>query len=202
MARDPHSGPVPERAREADRPARLRGRVEIFNATRPDGLDGWTMDAARYALLRDHILDMIDEHSAPDGSIALRTVVDAAQVRYGAHAFFPGGRLRNYCTFTKVDLEARGEVERLPGAGPQRIRRAAPGLVGEDVARRRGCGAPGRRRTPCGRGGTGPRRRGQRGRWRCRWRWRPWRQARGRHRHVRWTVTREAQWRTAGGSSW
>ena len=69
---------------------------------------------------------MIDDHSGPDGSIALRAVVDAAQDRYGAHALFPGGRLRNYCTFTKVDLEARGEIERLPGAGPQRIHRVAP----------------------------------------------------------------------------
>jgi hypothetical protein len=119
---------VSDRAWDAARAARDRGRVAIFNATRPDGLDGWTMDAAQYALMRDHILDMIDDHAGPDGSVALREVVDAAQDRYGAHPLFPGGRLRNYCTYTKVDLEARCEIERLPGAGPQRIRRA-PGPV-------------------------------------------------------------------------
>ncbi len=81
MARDPHSGPVSERAWEADRAARSHGRVEIFNATRPEGLDGWTMDAAQHALMRDHILDMIDDHAGPDGSVALRAVVDAAQDR-------------------------------------------------------------------------------------------------------------------------
>lgn len=95
----------------------------MFNATRPDGLDGWTMDQAQYELMRSHILDMVDEQAGPDGTIALREVVDAAQDRYATHPLFPGGRVRNYCTFTKVDLEARCEIERVPGAGPQRIRR-------------------------------------------------------------------------------
>jgi hypothetical protein len=97
--------------------------VEIFDATRPDGLDGWTMDPTQYEVMRAHILDMIDEEAGADGSIALRNVVRAAQDRYAAHPLFPGGRTRNYCTFTKVDLEARCEIERLPRASPQRIRR-------------------------------------------------------------------------------
>ncbi|PVZ06831.1 DUF6958 family protein [Actinomycetospora cinnamomea] len=121
---NPHSGPVSERAWHADAIARERGRVEIFNATRPDGLDGWTMDRAQYELMRAHILEMIDDEAGEDGSIALRDVVRAAQERYATHPLFPGGRTRNYCTFTKVDLEARREIERVPGASPQRIRRA------------------------------------------------------------------------------
>ncbi len=120
---DPHSGPVPEQAWHADALARERGRVQIFNATRPDGLDGWTMDAAQYELMRAHILEMVDDHAGADGTIALRDVVEAAQERYGAHPLFPGGRLRNYCTYTKVDLEARCEVERVPRSSPQRLRR-------------------------------------------------------------------------------
>ena len=113
-----------ERAWHADALARERGRVEIFNATRPDGLDGWTMDLAQYELMRAHILDMIDEEGGADGSIALRDVVRAAQERYATHPLVPGGRTRNYCTFTKVDLEARCEIERAPRSSPQRIRRA------------------------------------------------------------------------------
>lgn len=123
VAPDPHSGPVSDRAWHADALARERGRVEIFNATRPHGLDGWTMDLAQYELMRAHVLDMVDEHAAEDGTVALRDVVAAAQERYGAHPLFPGGRTRNYCTFTKVDLEARCEIERVPGSSPQRIRR-------------------------------------------------------------------------------
>ena len=74
------------------------------------------MDVAQYELMRAHILDMIDEDAGADGSIALRDVVRAAQERYATHPLFPGGRTRNYCTFTKVDLEARCEIERVPAA--------------------------------------------------------------------------------------
>ena len=140
MERDPHSGPVPPQAWHADALARERGRVQIFNATRPDGLDGWTMQVEQYDLMRAHILEMIDEHADPDGTIALREVVDAAQARYGNHPLFPRGRTRNYCTYTKVDLEARCEIERT-GGSPQRIRRAAPRRGAADPAsRHRGTG--------------------------------------------------------------
>jgi hypothetical protein len=165
---------VSDRAWDADRAARDRGRVAIFNATRPDGLDGWTMDAAQYALMRDHILEMIDDHAGPDGSVALRLVVDAAQDRYGAHPLFPGGRVRNYCTFTKVDLEARCEIERLPGVGPQRIRRFGDAGAGRDggaaeVAPQRPDPADGREAGPLGaprgsRAAPAPRRRPRPGR--------------------------------------
>lgn len=122
-SRDPHGGPVPEQAWHADAVARERGRVEMFNATRPGGLDGWTMDLRQYELMRAHILDVLDDHADPDGTVALRDVVASAQDRYGTHPAFPGGRTRNYCTYTKVDLEARGEVERVPRSSPQRLRR-------------------------------------------------------------------------------
>lgn len=122
--RDPHGAPVPPEAWEADAAARERGRVEIFNATRPGGLDGWTMDLGQYELMRTHILGMLDAEAGPDGVLLLKDVVAQAQLRYADHPLFPGRRLRNYCTYTKVDLEARGEVERVPGSGPQRIRRA------------------------------------------------------------------------------
>ena len=126
IERDRHSGPVPEAAWAADAEARARGRVEIFNATRPNGLDNWTMDVDQYELIRHHILGMIDEGAGPDGTIKLQEVVDAAQDRYGDHPLFPGGRLTNYVRYTKVDLEARCEVERVPKSSPQRIRRWRP----------------------------------------------------------------------------
>lgn len=122
IARDGHAGPVPAAAWAADAEARKRGRVEIFNATRPGGLDGWTMDEAQYELMRAHILDMIEQASDEDGTIRLQAVVDAAQDRYGSHVLFPNGRLTNYVRYTKVDLEARREIERVPNKSPQRIR--------------------------------------------------------------------------------
>ena len=122
--RSPHAGPVGPVAWAADDAARRRGRVAIFNATRPDGLDGgWTMDEQIYELMRAHILAMIDEEAEPDGTVALKRVVEEAQRRYADHPLFPKGRVRNYCTFTKVDLEARCEIERVVGSSPQRIQR-------------------------------------------------------------------------------
>jgi hypothetical protein len=57
-----------------------------------------------------------------DEGVLLADVVAVAQARFGRHPAFPGGRLRNYCTFTEVDLEARCLIERVPGSGPQRLR--------------------------------------------------------------------------------
>lgn len=92
----------------------------MFNATRPGGLDGWTMDLAQYELMRAHILEMAED-AGPEG-VLLKDLVATAQARYETHECFPQGRLRNYCTFTKVDLEARGLIERMPASGPQRVR--------------------------------------------------------------------------------
>jgi hypothetical protein len=128
VTRDPHAGPVPASAWAADEEARLRGRVQMFNATRPGGLDGWTMDAEQYALVRAHILEMVD-----DDGVLLKDVVAAAQARFGTHPAFPGGRLRNYCTYTKVDLQARCLIERVPGPGPQRLRRTTRSEQRPDV---------------------------------------------------------------------
>ena len=122
MADNPHAGPVPDTAWEADAEARKRGRVEIFNATRPGGLDGWTMDAQQYELMRSHILAMAEDEADDDGTILLKDIVAAAQDRYGSHPLFPNGRLTNYVRYTKVDLEARNEVERIIPSSPQRIR--------------------------------------------------------------------------------
>ncbi len=122
---DAHAGPVPESALRADAATRGRGRVQMLNASKPGGLDGWTLDLPRYELLRAHILDTIDELADENGTVALPDVIARAQDRYATHELFPGGRLRNFVNFTKIDLEARCEVERVPGSSPQRIRRAS-----------------------------------------------------------------------------
>ncbi len=84
------------------------------------------MDERIWELMRAHMLATIDELADEAGAVALKTVVDLAQERYATHELFPKGRVRNYCTFTKVDLEARCEDERVPGRSPQRIMRWRP----------------------------------------------------------------------------
>jgi hypothetical protein len=62
------------------------------------------------------------EAAGPGGTVLLKDLVAAGQERYASHPLFPKGRLRNYVTYTKVDLEARCEIERVPRSSPQRIR--------------------------------------------------------------------------------
>ena len=76
--------------------------------------------------LREHVLTTVDELADEDGTVALTTVVDLAQQRCATHERFPKGRLRSSVTCTEVDLEARCEVERVPGRSPQRIVRWRP----------------------------------------------------------------------------
>jgi len=123
---DSHRGPVPESALLVDAAARARGRVAMLNASRPGGLDGWTISVAQWEVMRAHILDTIDALAGDDGSVPLQAVVAAARERLGSHEAFPTGNVTNYCRFVKVDLEARCEVERLAGSSPQRIRRFMP----------------------------------------------------------------------------
>ena len=123
-ARDPHAGPVPDAAWALDAETRrTTGRVQIFNATRPGGLDGWTMDAAQYRAVHDLILEIVDRDAGEDGTIALQRVVVEIQDRLWGHDLFPNGRLTNYVRFVKTDMEARCEIERVPGSSPQRITR-------------------------------------------------------------------------------
>ena len=65
------------------------GRVEIFNATRPGGLDKWTMDLAQYELIRSHILEVIDDEE--DGIALLK--MSSLQLRSAMRAIpcFPRG---------------------------------------------------------------------------------------------------------------
>jgi hypothetical protein len=100
--------------------------VEIFNATRPGGLDGWTMDAAQYQAVHDLILEVVDDDADADGTVALQHVVDVVQDRLGDSELFPKGRLTNYVRYTKTDMEARCEIERIPRSSPQRITRWRP----------------------------------------------------------------------------
>jgi len=85
------------------------------------------MSLAQYEPVRELILEIIENYADDDGTVLLRDMVDIVQDRLGSHPAFPGRRLRNYTTYTKVDLEARRLIERVPGASPQRLRRASPG---------------------------------------------------------------------------
>ena len=101
-----------------------QGRALILNANKPNYSEAFTIEAEQYAALRTAILEAVDAMADDDGQTLLKDVVAAVQETLGTHALFPKGRMTNYTRYTKTDLEARGELERVPGKSPQRIRRA------------------------------------------------------------------------------
>lgn len=117
---------VPDEALAADADARTRGRVLMLNAGRPGGIDGgWTISVEQWDALRTAILHAVDALAGPDGTTLLKDVTAIVQASLGVDPLFPGGRLTNYVRYTKVDLEARGQLQRVAGSSPQRVRRPA-----------------------------------------------------------------------------
>ena len=113
---------VPPDAFHADEIARARGRVRMLNGALEGGMEDWTLPLEQWLLVRQTIHEALEELADDDGTVALQDVVTFTQDRLGSHPAFPDGRLRNFTTYTKVDLEARGEVIRVPGSSPQRVR--------------------------------------------------------------------------------
>lgn len=99
----------------------------MLNGSLEGGMEDWTLDLEQYELVRDLILSSIEDFADDDGTIALKGIIDIAQDRLGDHPAFPGGRLKNITTYTRVDLEARQLIERVPRRSPQRLRLARRG---------------------------------------------------------------------------
>ncbi|WP_432542555.1 DUF6958 family protein [Kineococcus sp. SYSU DK002] len=113
---------VPASAWATDEQDRSRGRVRVLNGSLEGGMEDWTLPLEQWELVRDVILDVVDD-ADPDRGALLKTVVATAQDRLGGHPAFPGGRLTNFTRYVKVDLEARRLLEVVPGSSPQRVRR-------------------------------------------------------------------------------
>ena len=104
------------------RAAWSRGRALVLNANKPGYSEAFTIEAEQYMLLRTAILEAVDELADHRGEVALMEVLASVQETLGRHPRFPNGRMTNFVRYTKVDLEARGEVQRVPKSAPQRIR--------------------------------------------------------------------------------
>ncbi|MCR9163693.1 MAG: DUF6958 family protein [Nannocystaceae bacterium] len=114
---------LPDDVRERVAAAWSEGRALILNANKPNYSEAFTIEAAQYAAVRACILDAVDSMANDDGEVLLKDVVAAVQAQLGADPLFPNGRMTNYTRYTKTDLEARGELVRVPRRSPQRIRR-------------------------------------------------------------------------------
>lgn len=81
----------------------------------PDGKQGVNIDRAKYEAVRQAILDSLAEQGElPFGQL------DAAVAARLSEPF--DGSVGWYTTTVKLDLEARGEIERVPGRSPQVVR--------------------------------------------------------------------------------
>lgn len=81
----------------------------------PDGKQGVNIERAKYDAVRQAILDSLAER----GEIPFAALDEAV----AAHLNEPfDGSIGWYTTTVKLDLEARGEIERVPGRAPQVVR--------------------------------------------------------------------------------
>ena len=89
---------------------------EKFLTLHPEeGKQGVNISRAKYEMIRQAILNAIRSQ----GSISFQGLVSL--IDYNLRNRFEGS-IPWYVTTVKLDLEARGEIERVPGAGEQHLR--------------------------------------------------------------------------------
>lgn len=81
----------------------------------PAGKQGVNIDKAKYDVVRQAILDSLAEQ----GEIPFSRLGEAVSARL-SEPF--DGSIGWYTTTVKLDLEARGELDRVPGKSPQVVR--------------------------------------------------------------------------------
>lgn len=83
----------------------------------PEGKQGVNLDRTKYDAVRGAILDVLSS----EGVVAFADLSERVAV------LLPDfdGSYGWYTTTVKLDLEARGEIERLPGRGSQKLRRSS-----------------------------------------------------------------------------
>lgn len=82
----------------------------------PQGKTGVNIDKEKYDAIRIAILASIADN---DGEIAFKDLATAVTNHLSAPF---DGSIGWYTTTVKLDLEARHEIERVPGVSPQRVR--------------------------------------------------------------------------------
>lgn len=81
----------------------------------PQGKKGVNILRRRYDIIKNFIVDVISEH----GEISFQELSDLAVERL-EETF--DGKVVWYIVTVKLDLEARGIIERIPGTSPHKLR--------------------------------------------------------------------------------
>ncbi|MDX1416651.1 MAG: hypothetical protein R3293_20795 [Candidatus Promineifilaceae bacterium] len=83
----------------------------------PENKQGVNIDKNKYDAIRKAILDALNVHQ----EIRFKDLADAVDQELEGNFV---GSIPWYVTTVKLDLEARGIIERVPKSSPQRLRRA------------------------------------------------------------------------------
>ena len=87
---------------------------EKFLTLHPEGKQGVNIDKWKYDMVRGAILEILQEHK----SHPFKTLADEVAKRLGDKF---EGSFGWYTVSVKLDLEARGVIERVPKKSPQQI---------------------------------------------------------------------------------
>ena len=100
----------------------MAATAQKFQTIHPEaGKQGTRVDAAKYEAMKAALLAVVP---AAGAGIPFQDLVDAVRPHLPAE-LFANASVSWYVTTIKLDLEARGLIERVPGARPQRLRRVS-----------------------------------------------------------------------------
>lgn len=84
----------------------------------PEGKQGVAIDAQKYETIRNAIVQALDEATT-------LTFTELTETVRNTHDATFDGSIPWYVTTVKLDLEARGVIERVDGSSPQRLQLAS-----------------------------------------------------------------------------
>ncbi len=90
---------------------------EKITTLHPQGKQGVNINRAKYEMIRAAIIDVVGEQGEMQFKDLPAAVEGSLQKPFD-------GSISWYVTTVKLDLEARGQLERVPGSSPQRLRLA------------------------------------------------------------------------------
>jgi hypothetical protein len=93
----------------------LEGVMDKILTLHPQaGKQGVRIETGKYSVIREAILDAVRTH----GEISFEALTESVETRLQGSF---NGSIPWYVITVKLDLEARGEIRRVPGSKPQRI---------------------------------------------------------------------------------
>ncbi|KAA3642824.1 MAG: hypothetical protein DWQ07_20080 [Chloroflexi bacterium] len=102
-------------------------RIKAQNVNHPEHTEN--LNAEKYALIREAMLATLPSHESGEGmafnDLEEKVAAYLMKKEVSPELFPKPGSVRWYTKAVQLDLEARGEIERLPGKSPIHLRKQA-----------------------------------------------------------------------------